>query len=193
MASSSAPVGQNPLNSMDLPPIATIGKSLIYTGDVMQFNIGLLKLRPEKMVDFESLKINGFDFEELFTNQGWKRYFDMPNGPIYTNMVKEFWMKAYVYDKIAARTEEEQLILKDPSLKGKSRAEMGLNTFNGTVIKSVLAGLEITISKAHFAKLLEVKDQGKRIADYKNEIYYRQSIKKELYLDESSAGKSRSM
>ncbi|MCI51678.1 hypothetical protein A2U01_0072922, partial [Trifolium medium] len=39
MASSSAPVVQNPLNPMDLPPIATIRKSLIYTGDVMQFNI----------------------------------------------------------------------------------------------------------------------------------------------------------
>ncbi|MCI42023.1 hypothetical protein A2U01_0063258, partial [Trifolium medium] len=46
---------------------------------------------------------------------------------------------------------------------------MGLSAFNGTVIKFVLAGLEITISRAHFAKLLDVKDQGKRIADYKSE------------------------
>ncbi|MCI64604.1 hypothetical protein A2U01_0085862, partial [Trifolium medium] len=46
MESTSAPIVQNPLNPMDLPPIATIEKSLIYTGDVMQFNIGLIKLRP---------------------------------------------------------------------------------------------------------------------------------------------------
>ncbi|MCI36583.1 hypothetical protein A2U01_0057806 [Trifolium medium] len=70
---------------------------------------------------------------------------------------------------------------------------MGLSAFNGTVIKSVIAGLEITISKAHFAKLLDVKDQGKSISDYKSEVYYRQSIKKELYLYESLAGKSKSM
>ncbi|MCI83591.1 hypothetical protein A2U01_0104867, partial [Trifolium medium] len=54
-ASSSAPV-DNPLNPLDLPSIATLGKSLIVTGDVMKFNYCLLKLRPEKMVDFESLK-----------------------------------------------------------------------------------------------------------------------------------------
>ncbi|MCI86525.1 hypothetical protein A2U01_0107806, partial [Trifolium medium] len=54
-ASSSAPA-VNPLNPLDLPPIATLGKSLIITGDVMKYNLCLLKLRPEKMVDFESLK-----------------------------------------------------------------------------------------------------------------------------------------
>ncbi|MCI47991.1 hypothetical protein A2U01_0069234, partial [Trifolium medium] len=70
-ASSSAPVVQNPLNPMDLPPIASVGKSLIFTGDVMKFNINLLKFCYDKMVDFESLKANGFDVEELFTNQGW--------------------------------------------------------------------------------------------------------------------------
>ncbi|MCI81028.1 hypothetical protein A2U01_0102300, partial [Trifolium medium] len=58
---------------------------------------------------------------------------------------------------------------------------MGLNEFTGIVIKFVLAGLEITISRAHIAKLIGVEDYGKRISDYKSDIYYRQSIKKELY------------
>ncbi|MCI40549.1 cullin-like protein, partial [Trifolium medium] len=106
------------------------------------------------MVDFESLKVNDFDIEDLFIKQGWKRYFEMLNGPIYTRMVKEFWMNAQVFDEVAARMEEEEAIRKDPKLQGKSRAEMGLNKFTGTVIKSVLAGLEITISRAHLAKLL---------------------------------------
>ncbi|MCI68374.1 cullin-like protein, partial [Trifolium medium] len=74
----------------------------------MKFNFGLLKLRPEKMVDFESLKVNEFDIEGLFIKQGWKRYFDMLNGPIYTRMVKEFWMKAEVFDEVSARMEEEE-------------------------------------------------------------------------------------
>ncbi|MCI97643.1 hypothetical protein A2U01_0118944, partial [Trifolium medium] len=36
IASSSAPDG-NPLNPLDLPPIATLGKSLIVTEDVMKY------------------------------------------------------------------------------------------------------------------------------------------------------------
>ncbi|MCI50905.1 hypothetical protein A2U01_0072149, partial [Trifolium medium] len=52
----------------------------------------------------------------------------------------------------------EEVIRKDPKMQGKSRAEMGLYPFFGTVIKSVLAGLEITISRAHIAKLLDVVD-----------------------------------
>ncbi|MCI32495.1 cullin-like protein, partial [Trifolium medium] len=123
----------------------------------MKFNYELLKIHPEKMVDFESLKINGFDVEEMFIKQGWKRYFDMLNGPIYTRLVKEFWMKASVYDEVSARMEEEELVRNNPKMKGKTREEMGLSKFSGTVIKSVL-GLEITISRALLAKLLDVED-----------------------------------
>ncbi|MCI43092.1 hypothetical protein A2U01_0064329, partial [Trifolium medium] len=39
--------------------------------------------------------------------------------------------------------EEEEAVKKDSSLKGKSREEMDLNPFSGTVIKSVLAGKEL--------------------------------------------------
>ncbi|MCI71041.1 hypothetical protein A2U01_0092304, partial [Trifolium medium] len=38
----------------------------------MKFNFSLLKLHPEKMVDFESLRVNGFGIEDLFVTQGWK-------------------------------------------------------------------------------------------------------------------------
>ncbi|MCI80029.1 NADH-ubiquinone oxidoreductase chain, partial [Trifolium medium] len=44
----------------------------------------------------------------------------MLNDPIYTTLVKEFWMKAQVFDDVSARMEEEEAIRKDPSLKGKS-------------------------------------------------------------------------
>ncbi|MCI62544.1 60S ribosomal protein L24, partial [Trifolium medium] len=75
-------------------------------------------------------------------------------------MVKEFWMKAQVFDEVSAKLEEEEAVRKNPSLKGKSRIEMGLSPFSGTVIKSVLVGLEIIISRAHIAKLLGVDDSG---------------------------------
>ncbi|MCI57032.1 hypothetical protein A2U01_0078283, partial [Trifolium medium] len=67
---------------------------------------------------------------------------------------------------------------------------MGLNKFTGTIIKSVLAGLEITISRQHLAKLLGIEDYGKKIFEYKSEIYYRQSIKKELYNADQVTGKA---
>ncbi|MCI34524.1 hypothetical protein A2U01_0055744, partial [Trifolium medium] len=70
---------------------------------------------------------------------------------------------------------------------------MGLSNFNGTVIKSVLAGVEITISRAHLAKLLDIEDNGMKISEFKHENYYRQNIKKELYDAEKIAGKAKSM
>ncbi|MCH95931.1 disease resistance protein, partial [Trifolium medium] len=154
MASASSSAVQNPLNPLGLPQIVTIGKSLLLTGNVMQFNESLLKFCYDKMVDFESLKANNFDVEELFLNQGWKRM------------------------------EVEQVVLKDPSLQGKTREQMGLKEYKGTKIRSNIAGLDVTITKAHFAKLLSLEDKGKKISDYKNEVYYREAIKKELYEDD---------
>ncbi|MCH82653.1 hypothetical protein A2U01_0003464, partial [Trifolium medium] len=162
MVSASSSAVQNPLNPLGLPQIISIGKSFLVTGDVMQFDPSLLKFCYDKMVDFESLKVNGFDVEELFLNQGWKRYFEMLNSPIFTKLIKEFWMKSKVYDDLATRMEEEHIVLKDPSLKGKTRQEMGLK-------------------------------EGRKISDYKNELCYRDAIKKELYEDESLIGKSKGL
>ncbi|MCI30135.1 cullin-like protein, partial [Trifolium medium] len=100
----------------------------------MDFNESVLKFWYDRMVDFKSLKANDFDVEELFINQGWKRYFEMLNGPIYTKMVKEFWMKSTVYDDLSVTMEVDQIVLNDPSLKGKTRQEMGLKEYNGTEI-----------------------------------------------------------
>ena len=49
----------------------------------------------------------------------------MLNGPTYESLVKHFWVRASVYDKHAAKFEEQEKILIDPSLEGKSREEMG--------------------------------------------------------------------
>ncbi|MCI90368.1 hypothetical protein A2U01_0111660, partial [Trifolium medium] len=39
-------------------------------------------------------------------------------------------MKSRVYDDLAARIEENQIVLKNPSLKGKTREQMGLKALN---------------------------------------------------------------
>ncbi len=45
----------------------------------------------------------------------------MLNGPTYENLVKHFWVKTSVYDKHAAKLEEGEKVLIDPSLEAKSR------------------------------------------------------------------------
>jgi len=46
-------------------------------------------------------------------------YFNMLNGPTYENLVRHFWVRAHIYDKIAAKLEETEKILIDPTLEGK--------------------------------------------------------------------------
>ncbi|MCI44535.1 hypothetical protein A2U01_0065774, partial [Trifolium medium] len=60
---------------------------------------------------------------------------------------------------------------------------MGLKEFKGVEIRSNIASLDVTITKAHFAKLLSLEDKGKKISEYTDEEYYRESIKKEMYDD----------
>ena len=49
-----------------------------------------LEVLCELIIDFESLKENGFDLSEDVTAQGWNRYFDRLLGPIFHILVKEF-------------------------------------------------------------------------------------------------------
>ena len=56
----------------------------------------------------------------------------MLNGPTYERLVKHLWIRALMYDKKAAKLEEDQKVLIDPSLEGKSRQEKGLEPFVDT-------------------------------------------------------------
>jgi hypothetical protein len=87
---------------------------------------------PECMVDFESLKANRIDIKDLFYDQQWQNYFEMLNGFIYYDIVRNLWIKAYVYDQTVAKEEVRKMIEKNESLKGKTRAQMGLRPFRGT-------------------------------------------------------------
>ena len=68
-------------------------------------------------------------------------YFDMLNRPTYVKLVKDLWVRAEVYDLEAAKAEELQAVTRDPSLKGKTRKEMGLEPFRKTEIRSVVMGI----------------------------------------------------
>jgi len=53
----------------------------------------------------------------------------MLNGLTYEELVKDFSVKEEVYDREAAKMEEFEKIAGDPSLKGKTRIDMGLEEF----------------------------------------------------------------
>ena len=76
-----------------------------------------------KPVDFTSLAYHGCNIKEFYEAQDLLHYFDMLNGPTYVNLIRNFWVRASVYDKHAAKLEMEENVLIHPSLVGKSREE----------------------------------------------------------------------
>jgi len=64
----------------------------------------------------------------------------MLNGPTYMNLVRHFWVRAQVYNRKAAQLEMDEKVLIDPSLKGKTREEMGLEPFTRTEMQSSIMG-----------------------------------------------------
>ena len=101
------------------------------------------------------------DMEALILAHNMFDYFHMLNGPKYVNLVKDFWVKAEIYDKESARTEEEQAVSRNPSLKGKSREEMGLEPFRGLEIRSVVMGIPIAITEEVIARACRVAPEGR--------------------------------
>ncbi|MCI05493.1 hypothetical protein A2U01_0026546 [Trifolium medium] len=89
-----------------------------------------LDLVLEQPVDFESLRANCFDVKKLFQDQGWLGYFDILNGPVYTQLVKDFWKRCDVITQEEADREYNNKVAEDPkNNKGKSRTELGLREF----------------------------------------------------------------
>ena len=93
---------------------------------IMVIPIESFDVQVESPVDFASLKRNRMNLESLMEAQQMFGYFRMLNGPTYVNLVKDFWVRPEVYDQEAAKLEETQAVSRDPSLKGKSRKDMGL-------------------------------------------------------------------
>jgi len=119
------------------------------------------EVQMESPVDFASLNRNGMDMDALMAAHEMFPYFDMLNGPTYVNLVKDFWVRAEVYDLEAAKAEELEAITREPSLKGKTRKEMGLEPFRQTEIRSAVMGIPITIIEEVIAKACRVASTGR--------------------------------
>ena len=85
----------------------------------------------------------------------------MLNGPTYVTLIKDFWVRAEVYDVEAAKEEEIKAVIRDPSLKGKTRQEMGLNSFKQIEIRSSVMGIPITITEEVIAVACRVTATGR--------------------------------
>jgi len=68
--------------------------------------------------------------------------------------VKHFWVRASIYDKHAAKLDEQHKVLVNPSLEGKSRDEMGLEPFVDTEIRSSIMGVPIFINQETIAYVI---------------------------------------
>jgi len=88
-----------------------------------------LVVQVENPIDFISLTHHQVHLTSYPKYKDLDGYFTMLNGPTYENLVKYFWVSEEIYDKDAAKLEGHEKVLKDPSLKGKTRAEMGLQEF----------------------------------------------------------------
>jgi len=103
------------------------------------------------------------NMDALIAAQEMFSYFDMLSGPTYVKLVKDFWIRAEVYDVDAAKDEELQAVIKDPSLRGKTRKEMGLESFRQTEIRSAVMGIPTTITEKVIAKACRVTATGRFI------------------------------
>ncbi|MCI74831.1 hypothetical protein A2U01_0096095, partial [Trifolium medium] len=57
----------------------------------MDIDYNTFELVIEQPVDFEALRVNGFEVEKFFIDQGWSKFFDILNGLVYPILVKDFW------------------------------------------------------------------------------------------------------
>jgi hypothetical protein len=188
---------QRPFNP-ELPPVINLNSqaSLKEPDNTNDCGREGMEFLTEKFVDFESLKVNGIDIKDLFYDQQWGNYFDMLNGFVYYDIVKNFWNKAYVYDKFAAEEEVRKLVVEDKSLRGKTRVQMGLRPFKGKEIRSNLLGIDVLITQEHIAKVLGLDNEGEKVNQYKLKSKFADSIREDLYpagRGESELGKAKFM
>jgi len=137
------------------------GSSYVINPKTMAIPFEAFEVQIESPVDFESLKRNGMNLDALMAAQQMFPYFDMLNGPTYVKLVKEFWVRAEVYDLDAAKVEELQAVTKDASLRGKTRKKMNLGPFRQTEIRSAVIGIPIIITEEVIAKACRVTPTGR--------------------------------
>jgi len=116
-------------------------------GRTMSLEEWELTIQVERPVDFTSLLHHGCDIKGYYESQDLIPYFNMLNGPTYENLGKHFRVRASVFDKHAAKLEEAEKVLIDPTLEGKKREQMGLEPFVATEIRSSIMGVPVFINQ----------------------------------------------
>jgi len=97
---------------------------------------------------------------EYYEAQNLGCYFSMLKVPTYKSLVKHLWVRASVYEKHAAKLEEDQKVLIDPSLEGKTREEMGFEPFVATEIRSSIMGVPVFINQETIAYVIGRASEG---------------------------------
>src|SRR4030042_1942048 len=156
-------------------------KSLVIKPNVASISKGSLRIQVENIVDFGSLERNGVEITRFFSHQQWGPFFRMLNGPRYTELVRNFWVKAYIFTEKEAKEEEASLIRSKPEMKGKSRLEMGLSDFTETEVRSNVLGLEMVITESLITTLLQIPSGGLFVTGHKGDSEFADRIEATLH------------
>jgi hypothetical protein len=152
MASSSSKVSES-TSSMQ----GTSESGSVYKEKTMDIPWKSLIVQIESPVDFASLKKYEVDMESLVETQKLSEYFKMLNGPTYVNLVKDFWLRAEVYNGKPAKVMGKQA----GSKKGKMIMDMNPTSFESLEIRSEVMGIPITITENVIAKACRVDAEGR--------------------------------
>jgi hypothetical protein len=129
----------------------------VFAKDQRPYKYDDLNVAIENPVDLEGLRVNGFsEVVDLFKRQGLEYYVDVMNGPTYTELVKEFWMKASVINKEKYNQKIKEMVEENPELEGKTPKEMGLRPFVTTEIESFVSGFRVSIRLCHIYEALKL-------------------------------------
>ncbi|KAK2427390.1 hypothetical protein QL285_025973 [Trifolium repens] len=132
-----------------------------FAKDQRSYKYDELMVAIENPVDLESIRVNGFpEVVHHYKRQGLEYYFDVLNGPTYTELVKEFWMKASVITRDVHNRRIREMVEENPELRGKTPEQMGLRPFVSTEIESFVAGFRISIRLCHILEALKLERGG---------------------------------
>ncbi|KAK2444809.1 hypothetical protein QL285_015807 [Trifolium repens] len=132
-----------------------------FAKDQRSYKYDELMVAIENPVDLESIRVNGFpEVVHHYKRQGLEYYFDVMNGPTYTELVKEFWMKASVITRDVYNRKIREMVEENPELRSKTPEQMGLRPFVSTEIESFVAGFRISIRLCHILEALKLERGG---------------------------------
>src|SRR4030066_1813754 len=145
-----------------------------------------LKVLVEQVVDFDSLMRNGVQISRFFSAQSLNPFFQTHHGPTYTELVKNFWIKAEIVDKEASEKELALAMSLDKSKKKKTRTDFGLSEFIEMEIKSNVMGVDVTITQSMVAKVMKVSEGGMYLKGSNSTSEWAKEIFKDLHEERDS-------